>query len=144
MAKNNKVSKSAQMQAEIAKIMVSGLSPEEQLSALNEVMAKTARAPMSQEAREKISNALKGRPGKPMSEESKAKIAAHWTPEKRQEMSEKLTGRHLTEKQCAKLSNSLRETNERKAAEKNALLARIAELEAAVAGQAERKTSRKS
>lgn len=87
------------------------------------------------EQRAALSAKLKGRPGKPKTEEERAKMRASWTPEKRAQLSEKLKGRTLTPEQREKLSNSLKANKAAKEQAQKALQDRIAELEAQLQGQ---------
>ena len=104
--------------------------------------AKAAMAALFAKVAETTKRTASGEPRKPMSEEAKAKLKAHWTPEKRAAHSANMVGKHHhTPEQRAKLSESLRKGNAERKAKQDEMIARIVELEAALA---EKKTTKKS
>lgn len=72
----------------------------------------------SEETKEKIRLALKGRPGKPHTEETKAKLSAlkvgvlgpSWSDERRRQLSEKMMGHKQSEEAKEKISAKRRQT----------------------------------
>jgi hypothetical protein len=89
----------------------------------------------TEEQRKNLSDKLKGRPGKPWTDEQRAKFSASMTPEKRQALSDKLKGRKMTDEQKAKMSATMQANAAKKAEAQAALEQRVKELEAQLAGQ---------
>jgi len=135
------MSTAAELKASLNDLLTSGADADtisaavEELVAQSIVEAKPAGKKWTPEQRAALSEKLKGRAGKPMSDEARQKIKDSWTPEKRAQLGEKLRGRTLTEEQRARLSNSLKAGKAAKEAQQAAMQARIAELEARLQGQ---------